>query len=58
MSEQKKLNVEMKFTFSIPFDESELDEFDEEDFKEIIIDYFFNEGGCHKANCDFEFSLD
>ena len=26
MSEQKNLNVEMKFTFSIPFDEFELDE--------------------------------
>lgn len=58
MSEQKNLNVEMKFTFSIPFDEFELDEFDEEDFKEIATDYFFNEGGCHKANYDFEFRLD
>lgn len=46
MSKQKNLNVEMKFTFSIPFDEFELDEFDEEDFKEIAqacIDEFGDE---------------
>lgn len=58
MSKQKNLNVEMKFTFSIPFDEFELDEFDEEDFKEIANDYFFECGGIYKADYyDFEFNI-
>lgn len=56
MNEQRWLNVEMKFTFSIPLDE--IDEFDEEDFEEIATDYFFNEGGCNSADYDFKFSLD
>ena len=61
MNEQKYLNVEMKVTFKIQIDEDEYDDFnkmDKEDLEEIANDYFFNEGGCHKANCDFEFRLD
>lgn len=61
MNEQRYLNVEMKVTFKIQIDEDEYDDFnemDKEDFKEIATDYFFNESGCHKANYDFEFSID
>ena len=56
MNEQRWLNVEMKFTFSIPFDET--DEFEEEDFEEIATDYFFNNGGCNTADYEFKFSID
>lgn len=55
MSEQRWLNVEMKFTYSILLEE---DEGDEEDFEEIATDYFFNEGGCSTADYDFKFVLE
>ena len=61
MNEQKYLNVEMKVTFKIQIDEDEYDDFnkmDKEDLEEIANDYFFDCGGYHKANYDFEFNLD
>lgn len=60
MNEQKYLNVEMKVTFKIQIDEDEYDDFnemDKEDLKEIATDYFFDCGGYHKANYDFEFDI-
>ena len=62
MNEQKYLNVEMKVTFKIQIDEDEYDDFnemDKEDLKEISQPInFFDCGGYHKANYDFEFNLD
>ena len=59
MNEQKYLNVEMKVRFDVPVSEDfDIDEIPEDELEDIATDYFFNEGGCHKANCDFEFRLD
>ena len=59
MSEQKYLNVEMRVMFDVPVDEDfDIDEFSEEDLKEIANDYFFECGGIYNADyCDFEFDI-
>lgn len=59
MSEQRYLNVEMKVEFNVPVDEDfDIDEFDEEDLKEIANDYFFDGGGIYNADyLDFEFDI-
>nr|DAK14183.1 MAG TPA: hypothetical protein [Caudoviricetes sp.] len=57
MNEQKYLNVEMKVSFDVPVDEDfDIDEFSEEDLKEIAANYFFNQNGYDTADYyDFEF---
>ena len=59
MNEQRYLNVEMKVMFNVPVDEDfDIDEFDEEDLKEIASDYFFNQNGYDDADyLDFEFDF-
>ena len=59
MNEQKYLNVEMKVKFDVPvFEDFDIDEFSEEDLREIASDYFFESGGIYKADyCDFEFDI-
>lgn len=59
MSEQKWLNVEFRVMFNMPVDEDfDIDEFDEEDLKELASDYFFECGGIYKADySDFEFDI-
>lgn len=59
MSEQKYLNVEMRVMFNIPVDEDfDIDEFSEEDLKELASDYFFNQNGYDDADyLDFEFEI-
>ena len=59
MNEQKYLNVEMKVKFDVPVSEDfDIDEFSEEDLKEIANDYFFEWGGIYKADySDFEFDI-
>ena len=59
MNEQKYLNVEMRVMFDVPVDEDfDIDEFSEEDLKEIATDYFFECGGIYKADyLDFEFDI-
>ena len=59
MYEQRYLNVEMKVKFDVPvFEDFDIDEFSEEDLKEIANDYFFNQGGYDKADYyDFEFGF-
>ncbi len=58
MDEQRYLNVEMKVKFDVPVSEDfDIDELSEEDLKEIATDYFFDYGGYHKANYDFEFDI-
>ena len=43
MDKQKYLNVEMRVRFDVPVDEDfDIDEFSEENSKEITADYFFN----------------
>lgn len=59
MNEQRYLNVEMKVKFDVPvFEDFDIDEFSEEDLKEIASDYFFECGGIYKADySDFEFDI-
>lgn len=59
MDNQKYLNVEMKVMFNVPVDEDfDIDEFDEEDLKELAADYFFYQNGYDDADyCDFEFDI-
>ena len=59
MNEQRYLNVEMKVKFDVPvFEDFDIDEFSEEDLKEIANYYFFECGGIYKADyCDFEFDI-
>lgn len=59
MNEQKYLNVEMRVMFDVPVDEDfDIDEFSEEDLREIAGDYFFESGGIYKADYyGFEFRL-
>ncbi|MDU6766127.1 MAG: hypothetical protein E6446_01900 [Gemella haemolysans] len=59
MSEQKYLNVEFRVMFNIPVDEDfDIDEFSEEDLKELASDYFFNQNGYDDADyLDFEFEI-
>ena len=59
MDEQKYLNVEMRVMFNVPVDEDfDIDEFYEEDLKEIAGDYFFNQNGYNTAEYyDFEFDI-
>ena len=59
MNKQKYLNVEMRVMFNVPVSEDfDIDEFSEEDLKEIANDYFFESGGMYKADySDFEFDI-
>lgn len=59
MDNQKYLNVEFRVMFNIPVDEDfDIDEFSEEDLKELASDYFFNQNGYDDADyLDFEFEI-
>lgn len=59
MDEQRYLNVEMRVMFNAPVDEDfDIDEFSEEDLKELASDYFFNQNGYDDADyLDFEFDI-
>ena len=59
MDNQKYLNVEFRVMFNIPVDEDfDIDEFSEEDLKELASDYFFNQNGYDNADyLDFEFEI-
>lgn len=59
MDNQKYLNVEFRVMFNIPVDEDfDIDEFSEEDLKELASDYFFNQNGYDDADyLDFEFEF-
>lgn len=59
MDNQKYLNVEMRVMFNVPVDEDfDIDEFSEEDLKELASDYFFNRNGHDDADyLDFEFDI-
>lgn len=59
MDEQRYLNVEMRVMFNVPVDEDfDIDEFSEEDLKELASDYFFNQNGYDNADyLDFEFEI-
>lgn len=59
MDEQKYLNVEMRVKFDVPVDEDfDIDEFSEEDLREIAANHFFNGGGYDTADYyDFEFDI-
>ena len=59
MNEQKYLNVEFRVMFNIPVREDfDIDEFSEEDLKEIASNYFFNQNGYDGADyLDFEFDI-
>lgn len=56
---KRYLNVEMRVMFNVPvFEDFDIDEFSEEDLKEIASDYFFECDGVYKADyCDFEFDI-
>lgn len=49
----------MRVMFNIPVDEDfDIDEFSEEDLKELASDYFFNQNGYDDADyLDFEFEI-
>lgn len=59
MNKQKYLNVEMRVMFNVPVDEDfDIDEFSEEDLKEMAAEYFFNQNGHDDADyLDFEFDI-
>ena len=59
MDNQKYLNVEFRVMFNMPVDEDfDIDEFSEEDLKELASDYFFNQNGYGDADyLDFEFDI-